>query len=513
MTKQKIKTFGSIAVLALMSLILLWQNISNSAWRKTDVIRSDVATYYTYLPATFINNDPFFEDSLKSGHYRTHTSEIGRNAVKMSMGVAFMDLPFFFAGHLYALSCDKYEANGYSAPYHLAISLSSFFYTVLGMIFLWLVLKRTFSEITSLITVLLIAVGTNLYYYTVYETGYSHNITFFLLSALLFLVHYWLKQKRIWTSFVLGILLGLVVLVRPINILFILPLVIMFKNQELSWNSYFKQLILPWNHLLVLVLGGLLIVLPQLFFWKIQTGGFFSYSYGDEGFFFMNPHIWEGLFSFRKGWFIYTPLMFFALFGMFRLYKIQRMTFWAISAFLPLFWYVTYSWWSWWYGGSFGARTMIDILPFMAFPLASLVAWILQNKWRYTIFLVPIFFIYVNLYQSWQYSKKIIHFDSMTFESYKMIFLKDKVSMKYWKTLRMPDGKNARKYGVEKESLPLASDDPESPAYEKSVQSMMKYIRTNDEWIKSIEERAIKNNQPLDSLLRDAAIWAIDKGK
>src|SRR5690554_867958 len=132
MIVRKIKVFSSAAVFVLISLILLWQNIEKSQWKEQNIIRSDVAIYYTYLPATIINKDPLFEieDWDVSDTYRTHTSPIGRNAVKMSMGVAIMDLPFFYAGHLYALSSEKYEADGYSVPYHLAISLSSVFYTI-----------------------------------------------------------------------------------------------------------------------------------------------------------------------------------------------------------------------------------------------------------------------------------------------------------------------------------------------------------------------------------------------
>ena len=513
MTKQNFKKYGSVAILALMSLILLWQNIENAPWKKQRIIRSDVSIYYTYLPATIINNDPFFElkDTLNSGKYRVRTSEIGRNSVKMSMGVAFMDLPFFYVGHLYALSSDKYEADGYSEPYHLAISISSAFYTIMGFIFLWLVLKRTFTELASLLTVILIVFGTNLYLYSVYETGMSHPITFFLLSALLYLVQNWLNRKRIWKSFLIGILLGLIVLVRPINILFILPIIILLKNRHLSWVAYFKTLFLPFSYVIPVLLGGILIILPQLIFWKFQTGSILSYSYGKEGFFWMNPHVWEVLFSFRKGWFIYTPLMFFALFGMVRLFKIQRMYFWAIIIFLPIFFYVTFSWWCWWYGGSFGARTLIDILPFMAIPLAALIDWMLGSKWRYALLLIPFLLMRVNLFQSWQYAKGILHFDSMTWEGYKTIFFKDYTTNHYWRLLQEPDYSGAVNNGVEKELYPVVTSDPQSPAYEKSIQNTIKYLKSDEGWMKSVRERAENKNISMDSSFRVTAIWVLEQ--
>lgn len=325
------------------------------------------------------------------------------------------------------------------------------------------------------------------------------------------MIHYWLKRKRIWSSFLVGVILGLIVLVRPINILFILPIVILFKDQNLSWKAYFKQLFMPFSYIIPVVLGGVLIILPQLIFWKFQTGSILSYSYGEEGFFWLKPHIWDGLFSFRKGWFIYTPLMFFALFGMVRLYKTQRMSFWAIVVFLPPFLYVTFSWWCWWYGGSFGARTLIDILPFMALPLAVLIDWVIERKWRWFILFIPSFFVYVNFFQSWQYERKILHYDSMTREAYGLIFLKEKTSMKFRKSLRKPDYENAVKYGVEKESIPLISDDPLSPAYEKSIQTMIEYIKSDEGWTQSIKEKAESRNLPIDSVYRSTAEWILNQ--
>ena len=46
-----------------------------------------------------------------------------------------------------------------------------------------------------------------------------------------------------------------------------------------------------------------------MLYWKHIMGTFFFYSYDQEGFFFGNSHVLDGLLSYRKGWFIYTPIM------------------------------------------------------------------------------------------------------------------------------------------------------------------------------------------------------------
>lgn len=191
---RTLKKNGPVFIFVLFSFLLICQNISQFSKKEHGTIQSDVEVYYTFLPATIINNDPFFEldNPIKTKGYRTYQSPIGRNNVKTAMGVAFMDLPFFLVGHLYALSSSSYIADGYSPPYQFMISISSIVYMILGLFFLWLFLKRRFSEGTSIITVLFIGLGTNLFYYSTYEAGMSHPCTFFLLAALLYLVQKWI---------------------------------------------------------------------------------------------------------------------------------------------------------------------------------------------------------------------------------------------------------------------------------------------------------------------------------
>jgi hypothetical protein len=112
----------------------------------------------------------------------------------------------------------------------------------------------------------------------------------------------------------------------------------------------------------------------SLYFGKQTPAHGSYYSYGDEGFFFTNPQIINGLFSYRKGWLIYTPLMIFALLGILTLARRKFQQFFIpVLIFTVANIYVVYSWWCWWYGGSFGSRPMIDSYPLMAVALAGMV--------------------------------------------------------------------------------------------------------------------------------------------
>jgi len=448
----------SFFVLIFVSLILCIHNYTKSPWKEKKIIQNDTQIYYSYLPATLIENDPLFEnkslyDSISK--YWTIDTPIGRNTPKMTMGIAFLQFPFFILADNYTKSHKRYSRDGFSKPYQLAFTLGTLFYVILGLVGLYIFLSSRFSDLVVAFTLIFIAFGTNLYFNTIYDPGSSHTYTFFLLVCMLLLTEKWLKHKTFLTSCLIGFVFGLIVLIRPVNILFAIPIFLLFKTPSSQWKSYFLLWFENKKSILFVLISAFLVWLPQLVFWKIQTGHFLYYSYNDEGFFWLKPHIFDGLFSFRKGWFIYTPMMFFALFGMFRLYKTRKEMFWAISIFLPIFLYVTFSWWCWWYGGSFSARTLIDILPFMSLPLAAVLEWIFIKKVRALLMLLPFAFIYLNLFQSWQFSKGFLHYDSMTYEGYKESFLHSYTTVEYFQKLRTPDYENAKKYGIEKKLKPV----------------------------------------------------------
>ena len=80
----------------------------------------------------------------------------------------------------------------------------------------------------------------------------------------------------------------------------------------------------------------------QLGYWKYTSGKFIINPYGasnaGEGLELLNPHLLEVLFSFRKGWFIYTPLMLFTLVGFKELYKNNKVLFGHQSRLSSAFW-------------------------------------------------------------------------------------------------------------------------------------------------------------------------------
>jgi hypothetical protein len=161
----------------------------------------------------------------------------------------------------------------------------------------------------------------------------------------------------------------------------------------------------------------------QSFMYLAQVGKPLIWSYEGEGFNFLAPEMANVLFSFRKGFFVYTPIAFLGLIGLvWMLFKRPKETSW-LWLFLLLSVYVISCWWNWYYGGSLGMRALIEYLPFFAFGLAFL----LQNVGRVlrvTIVTLCLLFVSVNLVQSYQYQKFILHWDSMDQDRFWTVFMK-----------------------------------------------------------------------------------------
>ena len=453
----------AILYLFVANLLFIQRTSPDDEWTN---LRYDSGIYYAYLPATFILKDPFWRfldqpDQIageKGVQYWAEKSQTGQWIPRATIGKAFMDLPFFFIADLYTQMNPIHKRNGFSKPYKYAIVCASLFYTLFGLALLRSVLLNFFTDKFTAIILLLLAFATNLYLYTTHESGMSHPHTFFLLSAALWLSLRWTNSKKFVPIVLFGLVCGLIVLIRPINFILLLPLPFFILIAE-SPNGTIQTMISGLKSLFtsrkfnIAIFVGLLIIFPQLLFWKVQSGSWFYYSYGnEEGFFFNNPNILNGLFSMRKGWFIYTPLMLFAVVGWSYLLRKHAWLTAAILLSFVIFVYITFSWWCWWYGGGFSARTLIDFYPYLALGLGGFLVFLSKKRrvLKSMFGIIFLFFIALNMFQSYQFKIGLLHADAMNWRVYKGIFLKTKRFSDYYETISHPDYENQKRYGFEK---------------------------------------------------------------
>lgn len=338
-------------------------------YRMLEMLRpgSDPWGYYQFLPAT-LGIHPF--DSLP---WATQL-ENGRGLSLFTMGVAFLQAPFFYLSALVAKLTGQ-PVDGYSMPFAWGRIAGAAFYTALGCNLLFHVLRRRFVMGVALLTPLLLFTTTNLWYYTGYESGMSHVYAFFLFAWLLYLTVRMIEAPRADRLIGLFVCGALIVLVRQLNaIALLVPLFYGASPRQAlamrwSWVKGF-----PKATALGVVLG-VLVLLPQALYWKHITGDLVVFTYGKkgEGFFWAKPHLFDVLFSHQNGWFIYSPIMLAVMAAM--LWQAWRNApgFRTILLVWVLAWYVYASWWNWWLGGAFGHRGFVEHLAFLSIGLAVVI--------------------------------------------------------------------------------------------------------------------------------------------
>lgn len=406
-------------------------HLNLSRYKSNNVLQWDVLSYYSYLPATFIDKDVTLkfvntennvrEKGVKYWYLEDHK---GNRVLKYTMGMSVLYSPFFFIAHTLA-SPFGFKPDGFSGIYEFFIEFSGLFYLLIGLWYLRKLLLQFYDEKITAISLIILFFGTNLLCYSTVDPAMTHAYTFSLFSIFLYFVYDFYKKYNFKSVILLAICYGLIVLVRPINILLIIPLLLYNVNNFNAFKIRLNFFISHYKYTLCFIIIVGLILLPQFIYYKYVTGNYFVFSYGKEGFFFNHFHLFDVLLSFRKGWFIYTPVILFAFFGIWNIRKERVSAFsWTIFILLPLYIYIVSSWWCWWYGGSFSQRSMIDIYPLLAIPLAAFLFKIQYYGMAKQKFLNLLFVICVllNIFQTIQYKYNIIDFDGMTSKEYIHVF-------------------------------------------------------------------------------------------
>ena len=447
-----VSSFFSKAALFICAVVLLSTSLNLKKWRTTEqVIENDIVSYYSYLPATFIYHDlkldfmknppPGYRGIFWPGH-----APNGGRIIKMSMGMSLMYLPFFTIGHLVAGIRGQIQ-DGYSSSYYFFLIMGTIFYVMLGLFVLRKILLRFFSDNITALTLLSVFIGTNLLYYSTTEPLMSHAYEFTVNILLLYFILAWHETPSWKNSLKVGFIAGVLILVRPSNIIslaiFFLYGVYSFQTFKEKWRLLLSQ----WVKVALIGVCIVAVFFPQLLYWKWNSGQWWYYSYGHEKFYFSSPHILDGLFSYRKGWLVYTPIMCFAIAGLFLAKKFSKNFLAALPVYLLLNIWIITSWWCWWYGGSFGNRAFIDSYGLLAIPLAGCYTFLMNNSKVKTVVLLIIVFLLMALqvFQTFQYRYQAIHYDSMTKAAYWKSFLKIRPPQGFYELLKEPDIENAIK--------------------------------------------------------------------
>ncbi len=413
-----------LGIMVVMTIVTSNLNWGGDYWKS--IIESDGKGYYAYLPATFIYHDlnfGFFEEIEEQKYYNKnlfYDYRVGINKRlinKYYCGTAVAELPFFLITHAYCLLSD-HPPDGYSKPYTIAISVAALFYLFLGLLFTGKVMELlSVKWWWTSVTLIALTFGTNLFYYTVAEPSMSHVYSFAFVAMFIFYARQLFATGNATLLIVLGALLGIIGLIRPLNLVVLLTLPFIAG----SWSELKAGILLTRKNLFKATTGlvlFLIIISVQLIIYKLSTNQYFVYSYAEEGFNFGNSQIIDILFSYKKGLFLYTPIYLLSLLCAGWIWRRSSYKLITFFAFFFLLTYLLSSWWNWWYGGSFSSRVYVDFLPVIILPLA-----VFLNKTKLPLTKVvtatSIFcLILLCQIQTYQYRYYIIHWENMTKEMY-----------------------------------------------------------------------------------------------
>lgn len=387
-------------------------------WWQRPVI-NDGFGYYGYLPAIFLHQDLNHDFIQKS--WEKYYKEIswnnpkdlfmvnfkGKEVNKYPPGVAYYLSPFFLTAHAFAL-VSGLEADGYSTIYMVFICIGAIFWQYL---FLKL-LKNIFhfynlSQLSFLFTSVFLAFGSNLLFYTLQFSAYSHVYSLFSITLFFYGgIHFFKKNliepsAKYFVFMILGFIMA--VITRNINGLCILLLPCMgFEFHKLQ--VYFTTL--RNKFALIGLTFSLCILFSMFFFWHLNTGYWLIDSYPNEFFNWGEPQIIKSLFSVHKGWFFYTPIALLGVIGLFFADKKTRINSLLVLAVII---YITSAWGSWDYGSGFSLRAYIDWYLLVGIGLGFLITKTqFKNMLFATIIITGIIFSALNVLFSVQFMRGII---------------------------------------------------------------------------------------------------------
>jgi len=425
--KNKWSIFA-IGIVAVIFVIFRSSYPTEKSGKQLQLTEWDALGYYMYNPSIFIYQDvnhlewiPEIDSTyqLSGGtFYQASKHENGNYVNKYLGGIAIMQLPFFSAAHLYASISDD-PADGFSAPYQVAIAFAALFYCFLGLFVLRLVLLRYFHDGIVALTLLFMALGTNLIQYAAIEGGQSHIYIFPLYALVLWFTLRWHEKPHWKWAALIGATIGLATICRPTELIMLFIPLLWNTHSKESKRAKWQLVRGNMKQVYIAVFFGFIGVLPQLLYWK-YTSGSFIYDVGSKWFFF-NPWF-RVLFGVDNGFFVYTPIVVLFVVGFFfmKKYGFQR----SVLVFCLLNMWIIMAWSDWRYGATFSTRAMVQSYPVFALGLAALLACVFESRiWKWITVSFAVFMIGVNFFQITQYNALIINYRDMNWAYYGRIYL------------------------------------------------------------------------------------------
>lgn len=358
------------------------------------LVHGDGVGYYAYLRAPLIQHNLQFEEDWRHANLSFVENRVGpdnqfrpdqytttgRLGNLFTVGPAILWSPFFLVAHVTVLAADALGANipadGFSFPYRMLVAFGTAFYGFCGILLSYLLARKYLNSTWALLATVGIWACSSLPVYMYFNPFWSHAHSAFIVALFLW---YWdhTRPNRNWGQWILlGVISGLLVDVYFVNGAFLLiPLVEAVRSYAQDVRSKNASAILSQFSKNALYFAVFLLMLaPTLITRKIMFGGMLRLgAYSALPWNWHAPYWRSILFSSDHGMLSWTPLLAFALAGLFLPFAAAR----RIQGYLALaavaFFYVIASYPYWDGLASYGNRFFISLTPVFVFGLAALM--------------------------------------------------------------------------------------------------------------------------------------------
>ncbi len=359
-------------------------------------VRGDGVGYYAYARSLLIEHRLHFEnDWLKAnptfrmdrvdsgGHLRADQyTPTGHLDNHFSVGPAMLWAPFLITVHLLVVGLNHLgahiAADGYSRPYLVTMALATAGYGFMGLYLSFCLARNYFQERWAFLGVLGIWFGSSLPVYMYFNPSWSHAHSAFAVALFLWYWHRTRQQRTLGQWALLGALAGLMIDVYyPNGLLLIVPGLEALADYGRAWRDRTRNparlgRLLATHVVFLFVIGVAL--LPTFVTRKIIYGTAFQFGSGyteTQDWYWTSPALKQVLFSSNHGLFSWTPILVFAVLGLFFFFR-QDKSFakYLLAAFL-VFYYVIASFYFWHGLSSYGNRFFISLTALFVLGLAA----------------------------------------------------------------------------------------------------------------------------------------------
>ncbi|HEY4817428.1 MAG TPA: hypothetical protein VIH67_08350, partial [Candidatus Acidoferrum sp.] len=359
-------------------------------------VRGDGVGYYAFARAPLIEHSLNFEQDYIGANtgfrgarldergrpkemFRTRTGHLDNH---FTVGPAMLWTPFLLLAHGGVLLARAFgsqvPADGFSAPYRLAMAAGTAFWAFLGLLLAFRLARQYAGNLWAFLATVAIWWASSLPVYMYFNPSWSHAHSAFAVSLFVFYWHQTRERRTLRQWLVLALIAGVMLNVYYANAMLLMILVVEALREYAAalrrgsdGGIAFTQLLA--KHFLFVAVT-LLCLLPTFVTRYIVYGSPFESGYGSvQRWAWRSPYFLAVLFSSEHGLFSWTPLLLLATVGLVLLkWREPRVGTPLLAATLAF--YVFIACYPDWAGiSSFGNRFFVSLTPLFILGLSVLL--------------------------------------------------------------------------------------------------------------------------------------------